>query len=183
MSGDLNSKDNREYIVAGAVSVKRNRIGDVTRAIHNLKKNILNNETLEIKSTKFINKDTLNDPTKNKHIFIQSVFDQVLNTHDCKYCAVIIKNENVQKVFPKERLSKHYIYLLQRIQLIAQHERCNAIVVIDNNSRKVDKWSAYAFNNYLYRTSDGQRVNYPPPTLRLEVGASKVIAPNGTKFT
>ncbi|MFX0561473.1 tetratricopeptide repeat protein, partial [Tepidibacillus infernus] len=26
-------------------------------------------------------------------------------------------------------------------------------------------------------------VNYPPPTLRLEVGASKVIAPNGTKFT
>ena len=26
-------------------------------------------------------------------------------------------------------------------------------------------------------------VNYPPPTLRLEVGASKVVVPNGTKFT
>ena len=28
-----------------------------------------------------------------------------------------------------------------------------------------------------------EQVNYPPPTLRLEVGASKVIVPNGTKLT
>lgn len=63
-------------------------------------------------------------------------------------------------LFPRERLSKHYIYLLQRIQQIASRQYCNtAIVIIDNANRRIDKWAAYAFNNYLYRTEDGNRLD------------------------
>ncbi|WP_153126303.1 hypothetical protein [Peribacillus tepidiphilus] len=46
-------------------------------------------------------------------------------------------------------------------------------------SEKTDDLSENSFD--LSETSHD--VNYPPPTLRLEVGASKVVAPNGTKFT
>ena len=53
-------------------------------------------------------------------------------------------------------MSKHYILLLQRIQETAKRNYCdNVIVLIDNENRKVDKYVAYAFNNYLYRTASG----------------------------
>jgi len=37
----------------------------------------------------------------------------------------------------------------------------------------------FYYHYYRYQWN----VNYPPPTLRLEVGASKVVVPNGTTFT
>ena len=158
ISGDLRSGTIQEkYIAASSVSVRQRKIGDLTRTMHNLKKNILNNETLEIKSTSFINRDTLNDPTKNKHIFIQQVFEQCIDASDCYYSSIVIRNEDVPKNFPKERLSKHYIYLLQRIEKIAVNNHCsNVLVILDNDNRRVDKWIAYAFNNFLYRTQNGR---------------------------
>lgn len=161
ISGDFKSTTTKEqFIVAAAVSIRQRSIGDLTRCMHNLKRDILNNETLEIKSTSFTNKDTLSDPTKNKFSFIEQVFNQCIDHPDCYYSAVVIQNENVTKQFPRERLSKHYIYLLQRIQKIACRQHCEKVIVlIDNDNRKIDKWAAYAFNNYLYRTSDGQELD------------------------
>ena len=111
---------------------------------------------MEIKSTDFKNKNTLNDPDKNKHKFVQEVFEKCIDDSDCYYAAVIIENEDIELYFPRERLSKHYILLLQRIQETAKRNYCdNVIVLIDNENRKIDKYVAYAFNNYLYRTARG----------------------------
>lgn len=161
ISGNFHSTPDQDpYIVAAAVTVRQRQIGFLTREMHNLKRDILGNETLEIKSTNFLNKDTLADPSKNKHRFIDAVFYNCIDNCDCYYSAVIIKNEPIEKVFRRERLSKHYIYLLQRIQQTAIRQHCDtAIVIIDNSNRRVDKWAAYAFNNYLYRTEDGKNLN------------------------
>lgn len=60
----------------------------------------------------------------------------------------------------RDRLSKHYIYLLQRIQKTAVRQHCDTvIVIIDNSNRRVDKWAAYGFNNYLYRTDGGRSLD------------------------
>ena len=161
ISGDFHSDPMKEpYIVAASVTVRQRHIGFLTREIHNLKRDILNNETLEIKSTSFLNRDTLNDSTKNKHHFINEVFYRCMDHHDCYYSAVIIRNEAIKKVFPRDRLSKHYIYLLQRIHEIAYRQhRDTVIVIIDNSNRRVDKWAAYSFNNYLYRTDGGRSMD------------------------
>lgn len=53
----------------------------------------------------------------------------------------------------------HYIYLLQRINALAERENVHSVfVIIDNNSRRVDKWAAYAFCNYLYRSTARQEL-------------------------
>jgi len=161
ISGDFFSNtDQQRYITAGAVTIRKRMIAEITRTMHNLKRDILDNETLEIKSTSFLNRDTLNDPNKNKHRFIQSVFEQCIDSSDCYYSAVVIANENVKKRFLRERLSKHYIYLLQRIQNIAVRNRCqDVIILIDNDNRNIDKWAAYAFNNFLYRAANGHELD------------------------
>ena len=161
ISGDFHAAPKTEpYIVAAAVTIRQRSIGELTRQIHNFKRDVLNNETIEIKSTSFLNKDTLNHPNMRKFAFIDSIFNRCIDHHDCYYAAVIIKNEPIKKLFPRERLSRHYIYLLQRIQEAAVRQRCDrAIVIIDNSNRRVDKWAAYGFNNYLYRTDGGNNLD------------------------
>lgn len=161
ISGDFNARPEKDpYIVAAAITVRQRSIGHLTREIHNLKRDILNNETLEIKSTSFLNRDTLNHPRKSKYNFIESIFNRCIDYYDCYYAAVVIKNEAVRKVFPRDRLSKHYIYLLQRIQETAVRQHCDTVIaIIDNSNRRIDKWAAYGFNNYLYRTDGGHSLD------------------------
>ncbi|MFT9487891.1 MAG: IS3 family transposase [Tepidibacillus sp.] len=47
----------------------------------------------------------------------------------------------------------------------------------------LEKWRKLLSDYIKFYNEERIQVNYPLPTLRLEVGASKVIAPNGTKFT
>ncbi|GBF34387.1 hypothetical protein DCCM_3500 [Desulfocucumis palustris] len=161
ISGDFGSKPEKEkYIVASAVIIRKRSIGDITRLIHNFKRDILNNVFYEAKANSFINKDTLNNPEKNKYNYIQHVFDYCIDRYDCFYSSVVIKNEDIKPIFSGDRLSKHYIYLMQRIQKVVQRERCESVVVIiDNDNRRIDKGIAHAFNSYLYRTIDGQSLD------------------------
>ncbi|WP_298199094.1 hypothetical protein [Desulfosporosinus sp.] len=78
----FSNTDQEKYIVAGAVTIRKRMIAEITRTMHNLKRDILGNETLEIKSTSFLNRDTLNEPSKNKYKFIQNVFEQCINSSD-----------------------------------------------------------------------------------------------------
>lgn len=161
ISGDFKSKPDKEkYIVASAVTIRKRSIGDITRKIHNYKRDILGNEYYEAKSNSYINKDTLNDPTKNKYKYIENVFYNCIDSHDCFYSSVIIQNTDIKPRFCSDRLSKHYIYLLQRIHRIALREQCkDVVIIIDNENRKIDKGIAHAFNNYLFRSVEGNTLD------------------------
>ncbi len=156
----MDSPEKEPYIVASAVCIRQHLIGEITRVLHNFKRDILLNETLEYHANSFINKSTLSHPELNKHEFNDRVFERCFATGDCHCFAVIIPNQNIRPSFQTDHLSKHYIYLLQRIQKLAEeYQRPKAIVAIDNEQRRVDKRVAYAFNNYLYRTADGIKMD------------------------
>lgn len=118
ISGDFRASTIEEkFIVAASVNVRQRTITKQTRLMHKLKRDILNNETLEIKSTSFINKDTLNDPGKNKHNFIQQVFEQCIDEYHKKlreYYSIIQKRSpNFPGLFglyeaPPNFLSNYY---------------------------------------------------------------------------
>lgn len=161
ISGCFKSTPEKEpYIVASAVCVRQHLIGDITRVLHNLKRDILLNETLEYRANSFINKSTLSHPELNKHLFNERVFERCFGSGDCQCFAVVIPNRDIRPSFQTDHLSKHYIYLIQRIQKLAEeYQRPKAIIAIDNEQRKVDKRVAYAFSNYLYRTAGGTQMD------------------------
>jgi hypothetical protein len=117
-----------------------------------------------MKSTDLINKSTLNHPHLDKAEFLQAVMDQCIDHVDCKHAAIIFKNSGNNKKSDDNRLPKHYIDALWRIEAIARTWGVNDIVaVIDNNARKTDKRLAIAFNNYIYRSNGGNQLAHILP--------------------
>ncbi len=148
------------WIAAHVVCIRKRAIYDITASFHRLKRDILNNELIEIKSTDLVNKSTLNHPNLDKHRFLQSVVEQCIGHYDCKHAAVVFKNSGNNQMSRDNRLPRHYIDCLWRIQAIAQEWRINdVVVIIDNNARKIDRNLAFAFNNYIYRSNGGNMLD------------------------
>ncbi|MEI6287693.1 MAG: DUF3800 domain-containing protein [Bacillota bacterium] len=160
-SGDFLSRPNKcRHIVVAATVMKASSIARITRIYHSMRRDLLANVMLEIKATEFVNKDTLNNPERNKNRFITELFNKCLGRRDMYHFAIVIPNQDVHKYFPRDRLAKHYVYLLQRIQRLAvRHREANALVIIDNSNRRVDHWATQAFNNYLFRSEPGRKLD------------------------
>jgi hypothetical protein len=59
------------------------------------------------------------------------------------------------KFFERDRLAEHYVLLMQRINSFARYKKSHALIIIDNQARNIDKWTAFAFNNFLFRANKG----------------------------
>jgi len=156
ISGDVRSKDNNYYVVAAAATINNEHISSLINKIHSLKRDCLDNETLEIKSTEFVNKNTLENSNLRKHAFIERFIKEILI--EFKFSAVIMRNTPIEKYFNREILPAHYIFLMQRINKIAEIQKKQVLVIIDNEARCIDRWTAFAFNNYLFRSSGGKKL-------------------------
>lgn len=157
ISGDICSADNSGYVVAAAATIHRRQILPLTNLIHTLKRDCLSNELLEIKATEFVNRNTLEHPELNKHRFIEQLMQKVML--EFKFSAVVMKNVPAVKTFSPNILPAYYIYLMQRINALADAQNKDALIVIDNQARSIDRWTAHAFNNYLFRSSGGRQLN------------------------
>ena len=153
ISGDLCSKDSERYVVAAAATVQREKISSITNRIHRLKKEFLKNEIYEIKSTEFINRSTLEHPFLNKYQFIDRFVCDILP--EFRFAAVIMKNAPMEKYFERDRLPYHYVLLMERVNACAARNNRRALMIIDNQARTIDRWTAYAFNNFLFRSGKG----------------------------
>jgi hypothetical protein len=147
------------WIAIHCICIRKQSVYDIPARLHNFTRDILVNEYIEMKSTDLINKSTLNHPHLDKAKFLQAIIDQCINHSDCKHASIVFKNSGSNKKSEDNKLPKHYIDSLWRIEAIAREWNVNdTIVVIDNNTRKTDKNLAIAFNNYIYRSFSGSHL-------------------------
>ena len=160
VSGDPYSKGkNSPWIVTGVLCVRKTAVSHMTMALYKLKKEILGNSYIEIKSTDLINNSTLSHPELNKCIFIDNIMHTVLDSSDFNFAAVIFKNTNENRKSEETYLPNHYRDSLWKIEAIAKEWRKRDVIVcIDNNNRKVDRLLAISFNNYLFKSAGGQQL-------------------------
>ncbi len=160
VSGDPYSQSTEsEFICISVVCIRKRSIYDVTAALHGLKRDILVNEYMEMKSTQLVNRSTLEHPDLNKAKFLEKLVRQCIDNMDCRHAAVIFKNSGDNQKSDEKHFPKHYVDALWRIEAIAREWKVNdVLVVIDNNTRKIDKYLAFAFNNYIYRSSGGSEL-------------------------
>jgi len=126
----------------------------INNTMHRLKRDVLGNENIEIKSTDLVNKSTLNHPELNKNIFLQQLVDTCIDYCDCYHAAIVFENTGTNSKPDANSFPKHYRDILFRIEAISRKNRVNdTLVIIDNNKRKVDKSLAFSFSNYMYRTA------------------------------
>jgi hypothetical protein len=154
-------QDKSPWIAAHAMCIRKRAIYDVTATLHRLKRDILVNELIELKSTDLVNKSTLNHPNLEKSKYLQNVVDHCINHEDCKHATVVFKNTGQNKMSEASRLPRHYVDLFWRIEAIARDfdgSETETIVIIDDTAPRVDKNLALAFNNYLYRSLGGDQL-------------------------
>ena len=157
VSGDpFSLPQNSPWIATHTLCIKKRSIYDITATMHRLKRDLLDNEYLEIKSTDLVNKSTLNHPELAKARYLQSVVDLCLNHCDCRHASVVFKNSGKNRKSGNGHLPKHYVDSLWRVEAIARDWGVkDVLVIIDNNTRKTDKNLAFSFNNYIYRSNGG----------------------------
>lgn len=165
VSGDpYGPPDKSPWIAINTICIRKRSIYDITATLYGLKKDILANEYIEMKSTDLINKSTLNHSHLDKAKFLQAVVERCLNHADCKHASVVFRNSGVNQKSDDNRLPKHYIDSLWRIESVAREWRTkDVLVIIDNNARKTDKHLAFAFNNYIYRSTGGDSLTHILP--------------------
>jgi len=165
VSGDPYSLPSKSpWIAIHTICIKKRSVYDITAKLHRYKRDILSNEYIEMKSTDLINKSTLNHANLDKAKFLQTIVEQCIDHVDCKHSALVFRNSGNNQKSDDNRLPKHYIDALWRVEAIARSWKANDIVVvIDNNKRKTDKHLAIAFNNYIYRSSGGNQLTHILP--------------------
>lgn len=165
VSGDPYSAPKKSpWIAISTVCIRKRSVYDITATLHGLKKYILTNEYIELKSTDLVNKSTLNNPGLDKAKYLQAVVERCLDHVDCKHAALVFNNCGENQKSDENRLPKHYIDSLWRIEAIAREWRAqDVLVIIDNNARKTDKHLAFAFNNYIYRSMGGDNLSHILP--------------------
>lgn len=165
VSGDPYSHPDRSpWIAINAVCIRKRSIYDITNIIYKAKKEILNNEYLEIKSTDLINVSTLCHEELNKYRFIDTIVHQCLDHCDCMHASVIFKNCGKNKKSDESHLPRHYRDILWRIECVARKWNVSdVLVVIDNNARNIDRNLAFAFSNYIYRSKSGEILHHVLP--------------------
>ena len=162
VSGNPYGKENKSpWIAAHVMCIRKRAIYDLTATLHRLKRDILGNESIELKSTNLVNKSTLTHTHLDKYKFLQNVMDHCIIHEDCKHATVIFKNSGNNKMSDKNRLPRHYVDLLWRIEAIARDydsSETETIVISDDTAPRTDKNLALAFNNYLYRSLGGDQL-------------------------
>ena len=118
------------------IGIRKRSIYDITAAFYKLKKEILQNEYIEIKSTDLINKSTLAHPELNKAQFLDRLIYECMDHCDCLHASIAFKNTGENQKSDENHLPKHYVDALWRIEAMARHWYADdAVVVIDNNAR------------------------------------------------
>lgn len=164
-----NNQSSSVWVVAHAICIRKRAIYDITASLYKFKRDILNNEYIELKSTDLVNKSTLNHPHLDKYKFLQNVMDNCINHDDCKHAAVVFQSNSQNKKSDVSRLPKHYVDLLWRVEAIARdfgRAETETLVIIDDTAPRTDKHLALAFNNYLFRSRGGDHLTkiLPIPT-------------------
>ncbi|MCL2153877.1 MAG: DUF3800 domain-containing protein [Oscillospiraceae bacterium] len=165
ISGDPYSMPEKSpWIATHIICIRKRSIYDITAALFRNKRDILANEYMEMKSTDFVNKSTLDHPFLDKAKFLQIIMEQCIDHADCRHASIVFSNTGKNKKSDDNRLPKNYIDALWRIEVIAREWHVDdIIVVIDNNARKTDRNLAFAFNNYIYRSSGGNQLKHILP--------------------
>lgn len=165
VSGDAYGKAGASpWIALNVIGIRKRSIYDITAAFYKLKKEILQNEYIEIKSTDLINKSTLAHPELNKAQFLDRLIYECMDHCDCLHASIAFKNTGENQKSDENHLPKHYVDALWRIEAMARHWYADdAVVVIDNNARHTDRKLAFAFNNYLYKTRSGSSLMHILP--------------------
>lgn len=154
VSGDpFSAPDKAPWICIHCVCIRERSLDDINRIVFGLKRDILGDEQIEIKSTDLINRSTLSHPNLNKFRFLDELVARCIDHCDCSHACIVFENTGENKRSDEQHLPVHYRDILWRIESICRKTReQNAIVIIDNNKRKMDRALAFAFNNYLYRS-------------------------------
>lgn len=154
VSGDpFSDPDKAPWICIHCVCIRERSLDDINRTVFGLKRDILGNELIEIKSTDLINKSTLSHPDLNKFRFLDEVMTRCIDHCDCSHASIVFENTGENRKADEQHLPAHYRDILWRIESICRRSHdTNAIAIIDNNRRKADRALAFAFNNYLYRS-------------------------------
>lgn len=161
VSGDpFTAPDKAPWICIHCVCIRERSLDDINRTVFKLKRDILGNELIEIKSTDLINRSTLSHPDLNKFRFLDGLVECCVDHCDCSHASIVFKNTGENRRSDEQHLPVHYRDILWRIESICRrtHEE-SAIVIIDNNKRKLDRALAFAFNNYLYRSQGAGELN------------------------
>jgi len=156
-----NANNKTAWVSANAICIRKRAIYEITATMHRLKRDILNSEFIELKATDLVNKSTLSHPNLDKFQYLQGVVDFCLSHKDCRHAAIVFSNIGQSKKSETNRLPRHYVDLLWRIEAIARDYgslETETLVIIDNNAPKADKHLALAFNNYLYRSLGGEHL-------------------------
>ncbi len=160
VSGDPYARpDKSPWIAVSAINLRKSCLDEVNQTMHRLKRDVLGNERIELKATDLVNPSTLNNPELCKAKYLDKLFLDCIDRVDCLCAAVVFPNSGNNQKSSNERLPRHYRDLLWRVEAACRQVHAqDTLVILDNDSRRIDKDLAFAFNNYMYRTQAGNTV-------------------------
>lgn len=161
VSGDpFSAPDKAPWICIHCICIRERSLDDINCTVFGLKRDILGNELIEMKSTDLLNRSTLSHPELNKYSFLEEIVFRCITHCDCFHASIVFENTGNNRRSDAQHLPAHYRDILWRVEAICRrtHQK-DALIIIDNNKRKVDRTLAFAFNNYLYRSSGASALN------------------------
>ncbi len=83
--------DKSPWTAISTICIRKRSIYEITATLHRLKKDILLNEYIEMKSTDLVNSSTLNNPLR-KTTFLNETISRCVDHPDCKFAALVFMN-------------------------------------------------------------------------------------------
>lgn len=147
--------DTNPISVLAAVCIEENKVRGITHAMYKLKDRLYGKQN-EIKSTSLFNPKTI-DKNRTINQEYANLIISFIKTYECHIFAIVMKRPEYTPYTPEGQLPVQYHKLLRRIDLHCYSVNAEkAICVFDETDDGRDKRYAVGFNNYLFRSQEGQ---------------------------
>lgn len=164
-SGHPHPNDSCTKSVLVAVCLEEGYNRGVTRHLHNLKKDLLGDEDIEVKAHKLLRPSTL-AKVPHKREFVERFFEYLQNLPLTIFAMIMPRPEQVPR-YPYGILPNQYRFLLQRVNMFMQEFEGKALVIFDSGGPS-SVWEGGGssdvnlsthITNYLFRHREGQQLD------------------------
>ncbi|MDY6868558.1 MAG: DUF3800 domain-containing protein [Chloroflexota bacterium] len=153
-SGTIHPNDPNPVSVLMAVCMPERIHRALSRQLYSLERTILGNKEIgELKGSKLINRRTFRRIPEKREL-VEGVFDLIRNL-DIVTFAIVIPRPTQPLNLPDGHLPSPHIFLLQRINSLAEKMNQEAVLIYDGNGMNVQGISmASCVRNYIFRVAE-----------------------------
>lgn len=152
-SGHPHPNDPNRWSVVVACCFSETDSRRVARTIHALKRDVLERERMEMKSSKLLNRSIFKNRPE-RVLFVEEFFSALLNL-PIDIFAILIERPSEPPQDDDTFLPIYFRHLVERIHLLAEERNEMATLLFDGNGENFGGLSL-KFNSYIYRSAQGQ---------------------------